>query len=200
MVAGSLNHVAALAVGTSGIEPRRGSGVGRRRIQLDAAPPPLFRAVINGAFTPMRKASPPPSDDAIGKLIGAAEKVETFFIGLGKSIADFFEGVGHAIEQGWTFVIHKAEDAVRFICAIGDEVSISCLNTLEEVGSFFEWLWRQVKTGLEKLWEFLKLLFDWNDVLRVRDVMLDLIDQTLDCEFRRNPAGDSDLIPAGVPI
>lgn len=179
VVAGSLNHAAALSSGTNGV------GAGVRQTTQDAA----FSSALHITALPNgyqwgvhadANGVTAASGDVISKLISAAENVEKLFIGLGESIADFFEGVGHAIEQGWTFVIHKAEDAVRFICAIGDEVKHFVLNTLEEIGSFFTWLWRQVKTGLEKLWEFLKFLFDWDDVLRVRDVMLDMIDQTLD--------------------
>ncbi|KAF2991493.1 hypothetical protein OGR47_19875 (plasmid) [Methylocystis sp. MJC1] len=179
VVAGSLNHAAALASGTNGV------GAGVRQTTHDAA----FSSALHIAALPNgyqwgvhadANGVTAASGDVISKLIGAAEKVETFFVGLGESIADFFEGVGRAIEQGWTFVIHKAEDAVRFICAVGDEVKHFVLNTLEEVGSFFTWLWSQVKTGLERLWEFLKFLFDWEDILRVRDVMLDIVDETFD--------------------
>jgi hypothetical protein len=33
-----------------------------------------------------------------------------------------------------------------------------------------------------------------------RGSMRPIVDIAVMCEFRRNPAGDSDLIPAGVPI
>jgi hypothetical protein len=129
------------------------------------------------------------SGDVVDKLIAAGDKVGAFFVGLGESIADFFEGVGRKIEQGWTFIVHKAKDAIRFICAIGDQVKHFVLNTLEEVGSFFTWLWRQVKTGLETLWDYLKFLFDWQDMLRVRDVVLDTADETL--QYVQRSIGDA---------
>ena len=178
LIAASLNHGAALAAGTNGV------GAGIRAAQRGAA----FSSALQLATLPVgykwgiradANGVSAASGGDIEKLIGAADKVGAFFVGLGESIADFFEGVGHAIEQGWTFVVHKAEDAVRFICAIGDQVKHFVLNTLEEVGSFFTWLWQQVKTGLERLWDYLKFLFDWQDMLRVRDVVLDTADETL---------------------
>lgn len=177
VLAGSLNHGALLASGTHGVA----TGV-RNATQGAAFSSALHLAVLPAGYKWGIRADAngvaTASGDVIDTLIGAAEKVGEFFVGLGESIADFFEGVGRAIEKGWTFIIHKADDAVRFICAIGDEVKHFVLDTLEEVGSFFTWLWRQVKTGLEKVWGFLEFLFDWDDVLRTRDVVLDTIDET----------------------
>ncbi|MBR0851485.1 hypothetical protein JQ543_27330 [Bradyrhizobium diazoefficiens] len=178
LIAASFNKGAVLAAGTNGI------GAGIRAAQRGAA----FSSALHPATLPAgykwgiradANGVSVASGGDIDKLISAADKVGAFFVGLGESIADFFEGIGHKIAQGWTFVVHKAEDAVRFICALGDQVKHFVLNTLEEVGSFFTWLWQQVKTGLEKLWDYLKFLFDWQDMLRVRDVVLDTADETL---------------------
>ena len=188
LIAASLNRGAALATGTNGI----GAGIRAAArgapfssaLQLAALPVGYkwgIRADANGVSAA--------SGDVVDKLIAAGEKVGAFFVGLGESIADFFEGVGRTIEKGWTFIVHKAKDAIRFICAIGDQVKHFVLNTLEEVGSFFTWLWRQVKTGLETLWDYLKFLFDWQDMLRVRDVILDTADETL--QYMQRSIGDA---------
>ena len=115
----------------------------------------------------------------VDKLINAAASVGEFFVNLGDSIADFFEGIGERIKEGWTFVLHKAEQAFEFICALGDKVKRFVLDTLEQVGSFFSWLCNQIKLGLEKLWDWLKFIFSWKDILRVRDAMVDSIDEAL---------------------
>lgn len=178
LIAASLNHGAALAAGTNGI----GAGI-RPAVRNTAFSSALHPAMLPAGYKWGIRADAhgvrAASGDDVDKLIGAAEKVGAFFVGLGESIADFFEGIGRKIEQGWTFIVHKAEDAIRLICAIGDEVKHFVLNTLEEVGSFFSWLWQQVKTGLDKLWDYLKFLFDWQDMVRVRDVVLDTADEAL---------------------
>ncbi|MBW7461305.1 hypothetical protein K0U00_45335, partial [Paenibacillus sepulcri] len=118
-------------------------------------------------------------DDAISKLIGAAESAEHFFVNLGHTIADFFEGIGEKMKEGLTFVLHKAEGAFQFICAIGDKIKKFVLTTLEEAGAFFKWLWAQVKTGLEKLWDYLKFLLEWEDIVLVRRAMVEAADEAL---------------------
>jgi hypothetical protein len=118
-------------------------------------------------------------DDVISQLVGAAESAERFFINLGHTIADFFEGIGEKIKEGLTFVLHKAKGVFQFVCAIGDKIKKFVLSTLEEAGTFFKWLWQQVKTGLEQVWDFLKLLFDWNDIVLVRNAMVEAADEAL---------------------
>jgi len=121
-------------------------------------------------------------DSLIDDLINAGDKIEKFFINIGESIADFFESFWNHVKKAAEdlgneviFALHKVgegvEAAFNFVCKIGDEVKHFVLQTLEEIGHFFVWLWDQVKTALETLWEFLKFLFEWKDILRVRDAM-----------------------------
>jgi hypothetical protein len=116
----------------------------------------------------------------INKLINSGS-VGEFFKNLGDTIVDFFEGVGHAIEEGVTFVLHKVKESkvFQFICKIGNAVKKFVVETAEQIGSAITWLWNQVKTGLEKVWDYLKFVFDWQDILRVRDLMVDATDVAL---------------------
>jgi hypothetical protein len=177
-VAGSLNHVAQLAVSTNGAAPGvqqvNTSAAYSSTLQAHAVPDG-YRWGLQADVHGVRVAD----SSIVDQLVGAAESVGDFFVNLGDSIADFFEGVGHRIEEGWTFVLHKAEQAFEFVCALGDKVKRFVLETLEQVGSFFTWLWDQIKTGLEKLWEWLKFIFSWQDILRVRNAMVDAIDEGL---------------------
>lgn len=117
----------------------------------------------------------------INKLIHSGS-VGEFFKNLGDTIVDFFEGIGHAIKEGVTFVIHKVKESkvFQFICKIGNTVKKFVVETLEQIGSAITWLWNQIKTGIEKVWEFLKFVFDWGDILRVRDFIVDFIDGGLE--------------------
>lgn len=121
----------------------------------------------------------PAGEALMESLAGAAQNAAAFFADLGDSIADFFEGVRGRIEEGWTFIVRRAEQAFEFICALGNKVKRFVLDTLEQVGSFFTWLWNEVKTGLEKVWEYLKFLFSWDDILVARDVMVAATDEAL---------------------
>jgi hypothetical protein len=119
-------------------------------------------------------------DEDIDRLINSSS-VGEFFENLGDTIVDFFEGVGHAIEEGVTFILHKVaeSEAFQFICKIGNTVKNFIVETAEQIGSAMTWLWNQVKTGIEKVWEFLKFAFNWQDILRVRDLMVESTDVAL---------------------
>ena len=120
-----------------------------------------------------------PAPQAAVDRVVSGGAVERFFVDLGETLADFFEGLWDRITEGWTFVVRKVQDAVEFICAMGDKIKKFILSTLEEIGSFFTWLWEQVKAGLEKVWNYLKFVFDWDDILVARDVMVQATDEAL---------------------
>jgi hypothetical protein len=115
----------------------------------------------------------------IDSLVEAGQTVGQFFADLGDTLADFFEGVKSRVQEAWTFVVHKAGQAFEFICALGNKIKKFVVETLEQIGSFFTWLWSEVKTGLEKVWEFLKFVFNWDDILMARDVLVSVVSEGL---------------------
>ena len=116
---------------------------------------------------------------AIDSLVAAGETAGRFFSDLGDGLADFFEGFKSRVHEGWTFVVRKAEQAYEFICAVGNRIKKFVLDTLEQIGGFFTWLWNEIKTGLEKVWEFLKFVFNWEDILLARDVLVSVVSEGL---------------------
>lgn len=176
-IAAALNQVAKLTNSTTTVAP------GVRLVDSDAAYSSELRldTVSQGyqwgivATAKGVKAALQSDVDRLVKSKSAGE----FFKNLGDTIADFFEGVGDLIYKGAVFVIQKAGEAYEFICQLGDKIKRFAIKTLEEVGSFFKWLWEQVKIKAEWVWEHLKLLFDWNDILFVRDAMVDATDEAL---------------------
>ncbi|WP_088832386.1 hypothetical protein [Paenibacillus tyrfis] len=177
-VAASLNQGADLALSADGAAP------GVRVVAANAAyssqlradtVPDTYRWGIQADAQGVRTLH----DDAVSKLIGAVESAEHFFVNLGHTIADFFEGIGDRLKEGLTFVLHKAQGVFEFVCAIGDKIKKFALSTLEEAGAFFTWLWAQMKTGLEKLWDYLKFLFEWEDIILVRNAMVEATDEAL---------------------
>lgn len=178
IVASSLNKVSQLAAAADNAAP------GVRQVQntatfssaLSAAAVPAgFRWGLQADANGVRVAD----GGLVDSLINAAESVGEFFVNLGESITDFFEGIGRRVQEAWTFVLHKAEEAFEFICALGNKVKRFVLDTVEQIGSFFTWLWDQIETGLEKVWEWLKFVFNWEDILVVRDAMVESVDEAL---------------------
>lgn len=98
---------------------------------------------------------------------------------LGSSLSDLFEGLWNNIKDAVSFVVRKAGDVVEFVCTIAGKVKSFVLSTLEEIGGFFKWAWSGIKTGVEKAWNFLKFLFDWEDIIAVRNKLADMVDADL---------------------
>jgi hypothetical protein len=196
VVAGALNQMASLALATDGVAP------GVRQVSANGAFSSALRPEVlpdgyRWGLQADAQGVRPAGGDVMDGLIGAAESVGEFFVDLGESIVDFFEGIGERIKEGWTFVLHKAEEAFEFICALGDQVKRFVLSTLEEVGAFFTWLWEQIKTGLERLWEWLKFIFDWEDILLVRDALVDAADDMLQ-HLHDSVGSMQDYLAAGI--
>lgn len=102
-----------------------------------------------------------------------------FFNDIGQTLSDFFEGAWSKVKQGVTYVLCKVEQAYEFICAIGDKIKKFIISTLEEIGSFFKWIFEKIKVSYNKIRDYLKFLLDWDDILYIRDHIKKLARQRL---------------------
>ncbi|QBF33293.1 hypothetical protein [Thalassococcus sp. S3] len=173
----ALNHIAALAKQvTNGVLPgvRETNGTAFSNSLKTAKLPVQSFALTSGA-SGIGMADTATAD----RLIKARATGGDEFAALGDTLSDFFEGIWQGIQDGWTFVVNMTDKALEFICEIGGKIRKFVLETLEEIGGFFTWLWEQMNVALEKVWEFLKFVFNWDDVLLARDVMVNATDQAL---------------------
>lgn len=108
---------------------------------------------------------------AANSLTDRAGRTSSGFLGSNISLSDVWELIANAATEAVRFVIRKAADVVEFVCEIAGKVGRFILDRLEEIGSFFKWLWNTIKAAAEDVWNFLKFLFDWGDILAVRDWM-----------------------------
>ena len=144
-------------------------------------------AVASDAHGQLRTAA------AVGALPGAAAAV---LPGFGQSLSDFLESLCCHAESAVSFVIHKVRGAVEFVCEVAGKVKRFVLDTLESIGGFFSWLWQKVTAGVDKVWSFVKFLFDWGDITAVRTTMADFIDEELTVLVKRISSLRSTVTPA----
>jgi hypothetical protein len=176
-IAAALNQVAKLTDATTGIVPgvQVVSASANYSSDLSLKTVPMgYQWGIEATAQGVKAATP----SAIERLVKSSSTGE-FFSNLGETIVDFFEGIGDRVKVSALFVLRKAEDAFEFVCQLGDQIKRFVLKTLEEAGAFFKWLWEQIKTGAEAVWEYLKFAFDWNDILLTRDAMVAATDDAL---------------------
>ncbi|WP_329116314.1 hypothetical protein [Streptomyces sp. NBC_01465] len=91
---------------------------------------------------------------------------------------DLFSWLGEQIGGGLTYVVQLIEDGAtklwNFVVTIAGEVYQCVLDSVEAVVSAAQWLYSQLKTGLADLLDYLKFLFEWNDITRTKNVMAHL--------------------------
>lgn len=187
MLAGSLNQLSSLTNSASGVV----AGVSlvspdqpfSSTLHLEVAPDNYHWGIQVG-----ENGVSSINNNVLEQIINAGESVGKFFKNLGEGIADFFEGLAQGFKEGGlkgglTFVLYKAkegaEKAWEFVCKVGDEIKRFAIKTWEEISGAFQWLWEQVKIGVEKVCNFLKFVLDWKDILRVRDLMVESTDVAL---------------------
>ncbi|RAH86154.1 hypothetical protein BO86DRAFT_406549 [Aspergillus japonicus CBS 114.51] len=102
------------------------------------------------------------------------------------SVGDIADAVGHAITTAagdvLQWVKHEVKSVGRvihdtvtgtlhLIAQIGDKVYHAVLDTAHAVVGAVQWVFDKVKTGIEKLIQFVEMLFHWDDIRRCKDVM-----------------------------
>lgn len=110
------------------------------------------------------------------------------------------------VEDAVEIVVDVVDDVVRFVVKVADKVGAFLLNTLEEVGRAFEWLWAQIKVGISALVDWIGFVFDWPDIVRVRDYVMDSCVATIDAgratvvKFRDEAAAWFDKVQGALAI
>ncbi|MEP0262391.1 hypothetical protein [Dokdonia sp.] len=87
-------------------------------------------------------------------------------------VISFFENVAHDISE---FFIVQAENAWHFIVHIGKEIVRFVINSAQKIISAIEFIFDAIKTGIEDLIDFLSFFFDWDDLVRTKDVFKNLL-------------------------
>lgn len=99
---------------------------------------------------------------------------------IGESISDFLQCVWNGLGKAAGFVVQVAGDVIEVVCTIGNTIKRCVLNCIEQVGAFFEWACDAVSSAAGKVWDFVKFLFDWDDIVAVRKRMAELLWDDLD--------------------
>lgn len=109
----------------------------------------------------VRSGGPIPKTTAAAGILG----------GIGETLSDFFESAWGKIKSGATYVIAKAKEGYKFICEVAGAVKEFVISKIEQMGKFFSGLWDTIVEAAEKVWDYLKFLFDWDDVIIVRNMI-----------------------------
>lgn len=84
---------------------------------------------------------------------------------------DLFRWMESGVEALVQVVADAAEGVWHFVATIAGKAYSCVLDAVEHVVAAAVWVFNQIKTGIEKLIQFLEFLFEWNDILVTHRVM-----------------------------
>jgi len=97
----------------------------------------------------------------------------------GDSISDFFQGLLDGVQGAARYLVRKSGDLIELVCEIGGRVRRWVVETWEQMTAFLAHLIDSLCTSAGDLLEYLKFLFDWEDIKTVRTLMADTVGQQL---------------------
>lgn len=97
----------------------------------------------------------------------------------GDSLSDHFEGILTVIGGSASYAVRNANGLIELVCEIGGRMTRWVLETLEQLATFLGYLIDSICTSIGDFLDYMKFLFDWNDIKTVRALMADLARQRL---------------------
>lgn len=83
---------------------------------------------------------------------------------------DLVESLEHFGEYVVKIIKDEASKVWHFVVTIGKKIYGFIINTVDKIVGALKSIWKAIVKGFEDLWEFIKFLFDWQDMLLTRDV------------------------------
>ncbi|KAL8321690.1 hypothetical protein RB593_004002 [Gaeumannomyces tritici] len=104
----------------------------------------------------------------------------------------FWESVKNAFKRGALWLIEKVKDGLNFLVEIAGEIISFAVRTLEQIGKALAFVFDKILGAIKKFIDFLKLLFDFKAILRIKDEikgitngLMDVLPATMD-NFKTN--------------
>ncbi|KNA98121.1 hypothetical protein FOXG_02547 [Fusarium oxysporum f. sp. lycopersici 4287] len=91
------------------------------------------------------------------------------------AIGDLFNWLKTGVEKVVDFAKETATGLWQFIVSVGSDVYAAVLDTVDAVVGAVEWVFDQIKTGVNKVLRYLEFLFDWDDIRRTKQVTHNLV-------------------------
>lgn len=121
----------------------------------DRASGTLPRVGVNAGLTPQLELT--------AQVAVPVDYIEVLWGDLVKSLEHLGEHVVKLVED-------TVNDVVHFIVQVGEAIYGFVVDTVEKVAGALQAIWKRICKAFEDLWNFLKYIFDWDDMLLTKDV------------------------------
>ncbi|SCO90075.1 uncharacterized protein FRV6_14203 [Fusarium oxysporum] len=95
-----------------------------------------------------------------------------------KSVVDIASGIAdhiaHAVEHAVEILRNGAAGVWHFAVKLAGQVHHAVLSTVDAVVGAVEWMFHAVETAIEDIIQFLKLLFEWDNIKQTKNIICNL--------------------------
>lgn len=84
---------------------------------------------------------------------------------------EILETIKNGINKVFNIVIDFFNNAWNFILEVGGKIYNFVITCIEQVVDIVESVFALIKVAVEKIIEYVKFLFDWDDIVRVKDIV-----------------------------
>ena len=95
-------------------------------------------------------------------------------------ISDVVDAVKEAVETVWSYTLRIIEGAWNFIVEIGGKIYSFVIDCVDALASGIEIIWNAIKVTMKTIIEFVKFMFNWDDIKKTADVISHLFNLQLD--------------------
>lgn len=99
---------------------------------------------------------------------------------IGGALGDVYHAVRNGLEELKEIVVEKVGEAWKVVIKIGGEVLEWVSEVASDIYRFCEIIWSKVKIFFKDLFEFMAFLFNWDDILRTKEVLKKYMNNVID--------------------
>ncbi|WP_048050996.1 hypothetical protein [Methanosarcina soligelidi] len=126
--------------------------------------------------------------DAHEKLAGVCgiwDKIKSF-------AGDVIRAIESGIEKVTDLASRVVNKVIEFAVKIGDKIVNFVVETVDHAMSLINFVFQNIKVGFEKLKNWLGFIFDWDDIIRTKKIIVNVTNQTL--ELAEHKVGNAEKI------
>lgn len=99
---------------------------------------------------------------------------------LGFDWGDVWESIKSGVNELTSYIVEKVESGIHVVISFGKYVWDGIISFVEQAFDLIEGIFEQIKVSFERLFEWLGFLFDWQDIIRTKEVVKHIVNQGFD--------------------
>jgi hypothetical protein len=134
------------------------------------------------------------AEEALGRFHALRDGPPSLFSAWswGDVFQSLWSGITHVVE----IVVSKVAEGIKAVITIGEQIWSGIIHAVEQAYDVVRFVFQAIGAALEKVWQFVGFVFNWTDILLVRDGFRAALEEGLDA--LANVAGQIDRAVSGA--